>query len=86
MGTLTFGRQQAQEARADLVATACPLCEYNLGDRQDEIKKHYSSFENIPIVYYTQLMALAYNLEAMGFDQNKPDPRPLLKARGLLED
>ena len=78
--------KQAQEARADIVATACPLCEYNLGDRQDEIKNHYSRFENIPIVYYTQLMALAYNLEAMGFDQNKPDPRPLLKARGLLED
>jgi len=78
--------EQAQEMGADIVATACPLCEYNLGDRQEEIKMHYSSFENIPVVYYTQLMALAYGLAAMGFDQNEPDPRPLLKEKGLLED
>ena len=52
--------EQAQEMEADIVATACPLCEYNLGDRQDEIKKHYNGFQNIPVVYYTQLMALAF--------------------------
>jgi heterodisulfide reductase subunit B len=77
---------QAQELGADIVSTACPLCEYNLGDRQNEIKKYYSSFVNIPVVYYTQLIALAYGLETDGFNQNKPDPRPLLRMKGLLED
>ncbi len=51
---------QAEGAGADVVATSCPLCEYNLGDRQKEIKKIFREFENIPVVYYTQLMALAF--------------------------
>ena len=78
--------QQAIEAGADMVATACPLCQYNLGDRQDEVKKIFRDFESIPVVYYTQLMALAFGLdgEAMGFDQNHPDPRPVLEERGLI--
>jgi heterodisulfide reductase subunit B len=78
--------QKAVNAGADIVATACPLCEFNLGDRQREVKLQYSGFENVPVVYYTQLMALAFDEDATGFDQNYPDPRPLLKRRGLLEE
>ena len=79
-------RRKLLEAGADMVATACPLCQYNLGDRQDEVKKIFRDFESIPVVYYTQLMALAFDLdgEATGFDQNLPDPRPVLEERGLI--
>jgi heterodisulfide reductase subunit B len=77
--------QQASEAGADLVATACPLCEYNLGPRQNGIKEIYQGFVSIPVVYYTQLMALAFGLgeEAAFFEGNSPDPRPVLKRKGL---
>jgi heterodisulfide reductase subunit B len=77
---------QATEMGADMVVTACPLCEFNLGKRQHEIKKLYTEFNSIPIVYYTQLMALAFGLneEATAFDENTPDPRPVLAERGLI--
>jgi heterodisulfide reductase subunit B len=79
--------KQAEAAGADVVATACPLCEYNLGPRQDQVKKQYPSFNSIPVVYFTQLMALAFGLgdEAMAFEANRPDPSPILREKGLLE-
>lgn len=79
--------KQAEVAGADVVAMACPLCEYNLGPRQEQVKKQYPSFNSIPVVYFTQLMALAFGLddEATAFEANRPDPRPLLKEKGLLE-
>ncbi|HUV34534.1 MAG TPA: CoB--CoM heterodisulfide reductase iron-sulfur subunit B family protein [Candidatus Desulfaltia sp.] len=79
--------KQAEAAGADILATACPLCEYNLGPRQTQVKQQYPSFNSIPVVYFTQLMALAFGLgeEATAFEANRPDPRPLLKEKGLQE-
>ena len=77
----------AKAAGADVLITACPLCEYNLGPRQIQIKKQYPTFDSIPVVYFTQLMALAFGLdeEATAFKANKPDPTPLLIEKGLME-
>ncbi len=77
----------AQMAGADIMITACPLCEYNLGPRQDQIKKQFTDFTSIPVLYFTQLMALAFGLgeEATGFTGNEPDPTPLLTERGFME-
>ena len=79
--------KQAEVAGADVLATACPLCEYNLGPRQEQVKKQYPSFNSIPVVYFTQLMALAFGLgdEATAFEANRPDPSPILREKGLLE-
>lgn len=78
---------QAVEAGADMLVTACPLCEYNLGPRQKEVKKLFRDFESIPVVYFTQLMSLAFGLEeSTGFEQNAPDPRPVLRERRLLQE
>ncbi len=78
----------AEVAGADIVATACPLCEFNLGPRQEEVKKQYPDFDSIPVVYFTQLMALAFGLDenATAFDGNIPDPRPLLKEKGFIQE
>ncbi|MCW4049449.1 MAG: CoB--CoM heterodisulfide reductase iron-sulfur subunit B family protein [Candidatus Bathyarchaeota archaeon] len=80
--------KQAKDGGADILATACPLCEYNLGPRQEQVKVQYPSFDSIPVVYFTQLMSLAFGLgdEAMAFEANRPDPRPLLREKGLLEE
>ena len=77
----------AKAAGADILITACPLCEYNLGPRQTQIKKQYPTFDSIPVIYFTQLMALASGLdvEATPFAANKPDPTPLLTEKGLME-
>jgi len=77
---------QAVKGGADLITLACPLCEYNLGGRQDEIKGLYRGFSPIPVVYFTQLMALAFGLgeESVGFSENESSPVPLLREKGLL--
>jgi len=79
---------QAEEAGADMLITACPLCEYNLGPIQSEVEKKHPVFKSIPVVYFTQLMALAFGLgeDATAFTDNEPDPRPLLREKGLLEE
>ncbi len=78
---------QAVRAGADMVVTACPLCEYNLGPRQEEVKKLFRDFDSIPVVYFTQLMALAFGMEdAAGFEQNTPNPRLVLEKKGLLKE
>ena len=80
--------KQAQQAGADIVATACPLCEFNLGDRQPEVQKKHLTFKGIPVVYFTQLTALALGLgeKYTCFEENKPDPKPLLRLKGLIQD
>ena len=79
--------KQAQDAGANILITACPLCEYNLGPRQTQIKKQYQNFESIPVVYFTQLMALAFGLDeqATALKANMPDPTPFLTDMGLME-
>jgi len=79
--------KRAEEAGANILITACPLCEFNLGPRQSQIKKQYPDFEPIPVVYFTQLMALTFGLDekATAFKDNKPDPTPLLTSLGLME-
>ena len=78
----------AEEEGAEMLITACPLCEYNLGPIQSEVEKKHPVFDSIPVVYFTQLMALAFGLDedATAFAGNTPDPRPLLRDKGLLEE
>lgn len=79
--------KQANEAGADLVITSCPLCEFNLGPRQNEITKLFGDFKPIPVLFFTQLLALALGLdESTGFEQNTPDPKPVLKDKRLSKE
>ncbi len=76
----------AQREGAEVIVTACPLCAFNLDDRQKEVRERYPEFKSIPVLYFTQLIALAFGLgeDALGFELNSVDPRPLLMAKGLL--
>ncbi|MBN2707127.1 MAG: CoB--CoM heterodisulfide reductase iron-sulfur subunit B family protein [Deltaproteobacteria bacterium] len=71
---------------ADLVITTCPLCQFNLDDRQAEIVQSDAAFKTIPVVYFTQLLAIALDLPAedLGFERNLIDPLPLLRDKGLV--
>ncbi len=53
----------AQRSGADIVITSCPLCAFNLDNRQKDIKGKYPDFKNIPVVYFTQLMTVAFGIE-----------------------
>jgi heterodisulfide reductase subunit B len=80
--------KQAEEAGANIIITACPLCDYNLGSRQTQIKKQYPNFNSIPVVYFTQLIALAFGLDekSTSLKTNKPDPTPLLSEIGFSKE
>jgi heterodisulfide reductase subunit B len=72
----------AREAGADAVVVACPLCHMNLDTRQMQMDLEAT----MPILYFTQLMALALDLppKKAALNKNIVDPRPLLKERGIL--
>jgi heterodisulfide reductase subunit B2 len=58
--------KEAQKRGADVIATACPLCQLNLECYQDKMRSWYKDSIKFPIAYFTQLMGLAY-----GIDGNK---------------
>jgi heterodisulfide reductase subunit B len=76
----------ARAAGADAVAVACPLCHVNLDARQHQMDPAARGAGEVPVLYVTQLMALAFGLgpEAAALARNMVDPRPLLAQKGLL--
>ena len=79
---MTSARRQG----ADLVTVSCPLCAFNLDFRQKEAARLYQDFQPLPVLYFTQLLALSLGCpeEAQRFDLHQVDPRPVLKAKGYL--
>ena len=76
----------AQSHGADVVVVSCPLCAFNLDHRQKETLKHHPEFKNIPILYFTQILAIALGCpeDALRFDLHYIDPKPVLKEKGLI--
>ncbi|MBI2958337.1 MAG: 4Fe-4S dicluster domain-containing protein [Chloroflexi bacterium] len=76
----------AREVGADAVIAACPMCHSNLDMRQAALGLREGKPYNIPILYFTQLMALALGLGKKKADVtgHMVDPRPLLADKGLL--
>jgi heterodisulfide reductase subunit B len=52
--------EMAKESGAHAIVVACPLCQSNLDMRQPDIEKQSGQKYNIPVFYFTQLMALAF--------------------------
>lgn len=52
----------ASDSGIELLATSCPLCEYNLGHQQEVLKEAGQVKENVPVLYFTQLLAVALGL------------------------
>jgi heterodisulfide reductase subunit B2 len=71
---------------ADLVAVSCPLCAHNLDRRQAEARQVEPDLGQLPVFYFTQLMALALGCteEVLRLERHCVDPRPPLAVRGLL--
>lgn len=51
--------KEALKRGADVVATACPLCQFNLECYQDKMSRQFKERLEIPVVYFTQLLGLA---------------------------
>lgn len=78
--------QMAEEAGANCIATACPLCQANLDTKQGVISKDLEREIHFPTFYFTELLGLALGYEKAGkwFRRHVVDPRDLLKSQGLL--
>jgi len=71
---------------AEALVLTCPLCDYNLGRAQKELANKQSGFKEMPLFYFTQLLAIALGLgpQVCHFELNHGNPESLLKEKGLL--
>jgi len=75
--------QSAIDHGADAIVVACPLCHMNLDARQFQMDIDHQ----VPILYFTQLMAIALDLppKAAALHKNIVDPKPLLTGKNLIK-
>ena len=52
----------AEESGAAVIATACPLCQINLECYQNQVNQEYGTNFSVPVVYFTQLLGLAFGI------------------------
>jgi len=74
--------QHAIDRGADAIAVACPLCHMNLDARQFQMELD----RPLPIMYFTQLIAIALDLpaKAAALNKNIVNPRPMLIQKQLI--
>jgi heterodisulfide reductase subunit B len=48
---------------AEVIATACPMCQMNLESYQPRINARYQTQHHMPILYFSQLLGLALGIE-----------------------
>lgn len=73
--------KEAVRRGADVIATVCPLCQFNLDAYHDQIDRRWGP-TRIATVYFTQLMGLAFGLpaEQLGLQRNFIPMKPLSAA------
>jgi heterodisulfide reductase subunit B2 len=49
--------ESARRRKATALVTSCPLCQFNLEARQAEMARCYPTFQPMPVVYFTELLA-----------------------------
>jgi heterodisulfide reductase subunit B len=64
--------ESAYDFGAEMIVTPCPVCQMNVEVYQGQINKKYGTKFKIPVLYYSQLMAVAYGASAKeaGLDGN----------------
>lgn len=58
--------KNADDNGADIISTLCPMCQLNIDAYQGGVNSHFKTKYKLPIVYFTQLMGLAF-----GFPENE---------------
>lgn len=77
--------RSASNLGAQLLVTSCPLCQFNLDWQQMRMLEANGEISPVPVIYFTQLMALAMGAEPylLGFEQHLIDPRPVMAEMGM---
>jgi len=73
--------QSAEKNGADVIATACPLCQVNLECYQNAVNEEYGTDFNLPILYFTQLVGIALGIspKELGFGVELVSAKPIFK-------
>jgi heterodisulfide reductase subunit B len=68
--------EAAYDSGAELIVTPCQLCQANVEIYQSEINKKKGTHLNMPVVYYSQLLSVAYGggAKQAGLDGNLIQP------------
>jgi heterodisulfide reductase subunit B len=56
--------ESAMDHGADMIVTPCPVCQMNTEVYQDKINAKFGTNFNIPVVYYSTLMSVAFGRSA----------------------
>ena len=72
--------QNALKSGAEIIATACPLCQVNLEVYQTQVNEEFGTDFSIPVLYFTQLMGLALGIapEKLGIGSELVSALPIL--------
>lgn len=64
--------REAKRRGAHLIVTVCPLCQFNLEVYQDKMEKTFKDKLSIPVIYFTQLLGVAFKIEEkeLGFNHH----------------
>jgi len=80
-GMLHYLLYNAAKLNVDALVTACPMCQLNLDAYQGQVNSHFGTDFHIPVLYFTQMMGLAFGIEPdqLGFGQE------IVSAKQVLE-
>ena len=76
--------EAAEVNGANVIATACPLCEMNLEAYQPQINKGFNTQFNMPILYFSQLLGMALGIAPVELGIERmivPAPKVTLTAK-----
>ena len=76
---------EADQYKADVIATVCPMCQLNLDAYQAATNRYFHTAYEIPIVFFTQLVGLALGLDAkeLGFGREMVSAQAALQRIGV---
>ena len=75
--------ESAAEYDADVIACLCPMCQLNLDAYQSRVNGHFRTSFRIPIVFFTQVLGLAFGMEpaGLGFGKEIVPAEPVIQEK-----
>lgn len=75
----------AAEYDTDIMVTLCPMCQLNLDAYQVEMNKFFNTNYHVPVLYFTQLIGLAFGMspQDLGLGKEFVDARSALAKIGV---
>jgi heterodisulfide reductase subunit B2 len=75
--------QSAMDYDSDLILCMCPMCQLNLDAYQSRVNGHFGTHFDVPIIFFTQLMGIAFGLtpDKLGFGKELIAAQPVIEAK-----